>query len=269
MIYELMKRSFFILPFVVIVFAASAVWSFKADWLALERPILLVGQGLASVAQNLRSTVIFFWNMPTIYGENQKLKQELAGFLGLKGVNENLREENSVLRKQLGEANLKKLQFQPARIVGNIQEGGVLYYLLDKGKSDGIKEKQGVVIGNILLGQVEKASLQSSLLLPVTAPTSFIPVEIRSTEGKFLGQGILIGQYNLSLKLDKVLPEVELKAGDWLLTSAQGSMIKPGLLVGKVEKVFKQDNQIFQWANVNPLIDFSLLKVVFVASYES
>jgi len=260
-----MKRTILLLLTIVVIFLASSFWSFKADWWVIERPILLVGQSLAGVSTNLRSAVMFFWNMPTIYAENQKLGLELASFSGLKVVNGALTEENAVLRKQLGEKNLTKLQFLPVRTLGNIQESGTLYYLLDKGSGDGILEKQSVVLENIFLGVVEKVSRQSSLFLPVTAPTSSIPAEIRSPEGKFKGQGILVGQYNLSLKLDKVLPEVELNVGDWVVTSGEGNVIKPGFLIGKVDKVFKKDNQIFQWASVDSAIDFSLLKIVFIA----
>ena len=202
--------------------------------------------------------------MPTIYKENQKLKLELTSFSGLEVVNGALTEENAVLRKQLGEKNLKKLQFLPVGVLGNIQENGALYYLLDKGSADGVLEKQSVVLENIFLGVVEKVSRESSLFLPATAPTSSIPVEIRSPKGKFKGQGILVGQYNISLKLDKVLPEVELNVGDWIVTSGEGNIIKPGFLIGKVDKIFKKDNQIFQWASVNSAIDFSLLNIVFV-----
>jgi len=259
-----MKRAFLLLLTIVIIFLASSFWSFKADWWVLERPILLAGQGLASVSLNLRSTIMFFLNMPTIYKENQKLKLELTSFSGLEVVNGALTEENAVLRKQLGEKNLKKLQFLPVGVLGNIQENGALYYLLDKGSADGVLEKQSVVLENIFLGVVEKVSRESSLFLPATAPTSSIPVEIRSPKGKFKGQGILVGQYNISLKLDKVLPEVELNVGDWIVTSGEGNIIKPGFLIGKVDKIFKKDNQIFQWASVNSAIDFSLLNIVFV-----
>lgn len=260
-----MKQKIFLILVILIIFLASSFWSFRADWWVLERPILLAGQGLTTVAQNLRSTVMFFWEMPSVYVENQKLKLELIGLSGLKAVNGSLTEENAVLRKQLGEKNLQKTEFLAVRILGNVQEGGVLYYLLDKGSTYGIQEKQSVVIENIFLGAIEKVSRQSSLFLPVTAPTSSVPVEIRSPDGKFKGQGILVGQYNLSLKLDKVLPEVGLKVGDWVITSGEGNVIKPGLSIGKVDKVFKKDNQIFQWADVNSSIDFSLLKIVFVA----
>lgn len=259
-----MKRTLFLLLTIVVIFLASSFWSFKADWWVLERPILLVGQGLANVSLNLRSAIMFFSSMPTIYAENQKLKLELASLSGLKVINTSLTEENAALRKQLGEKNLKKLQFLPARIWGNVSENGVIYYLLDKGSADGVLEKQSVVLENIFLGVTEKVSRESSLFLPVTATTSSIPAEIRSPEGKLKGQGLLVGQYNISLKLDKVLPEVGLNIGDWVITSGAGNVIKPGFLIGRVDKVFKKDNQIFQWASVDSAIDFSLLKIVFV-----
>ena len=76
-------------------------------------------------------------------------------------------------------------------------------------------------------------------------------------------KGVVIGKEN-RLILDKVLQKERLKAGDLLVTSGEKGIFPPHLLVGRIKTIEKDQRQVFQKVEVEPLINYNNLKTVFL-----
>jgi len=72
------------------------------------------------------------------------------------------------------------------------------------------------------------------------------------------------GQGNSQIILDLVPGEAIIKKGDVVFTSALGGIFPKGLLVGKVERIKKDDTKPFQTAEVNPSFNLSQIEKLFI-----
>lgn len=165
-----------------------------------------------------------------------------------------LEEENRILRAQLEAPLPPSWEFLPAKTLGLTR-----FLAIDKGEKDGVRKGQGVLFQNIWVGKVVKVFPSESLVeLPID-PESRIPV----ITGKTNARGILVGQFGKGILLDKVTSQERLELEDSVVTTGEGGYPK-GILVGKIEKIEKKEEEIFQKAQVKTLLPFKELEMVFV-----
>lgn len=166
-----------------------------------------------------------------------------------------LEKENKILREQLKvekEPDKKKILAKVIGLKGKLK--------IDKGSNDGIKKNMAVYFNNFLVGKIVELNPSSSIVELPTDSKSKISVITEQTKAK----GILLGQFNNGLSLDSVLQEEELRLGDQVLTSGEEGNLPSDLIVGRITKVEKKESSLFQRATVEPSIDYSSLKVVFL-----
>ena len=164
-----------------------------------------------------------------------------------------LEEENRVLRKQLGISQKTGWQMIPALVLDRNR-----FLKIDKGRREGVEKGAAVVFENIFLGRVLKVEEFSSVVQLVSDPNSKILA--KTDKG---ARGILVGSYQAGMQLTKVLGDAPLSSDDLVLVQNQEG-VPPNFLLGKVGKVFKDNSQLFQRAEVLPILDISDLEIVFV-----
>jgi len=165
-----------------------------------------------------------------------------------------LEEENKALRAQLETPLPPQWKYQDGKVIGLSGDLSI-----DKGKKDGLKEGQIVLAENILVGKIKKTSAtQSQVQLPINSQ-SIIPV----VTGKTKARGILKGQFGTKIVLENVLQEEKLEENDSVLTSG-GEGFPRGLLIGRIKKIIKKEAEIYQKAEVEPLLNYKELETVFV-----
>lgn len=259
-----MKKEILLILFVAIVFLVSSLLSLKSSFGIFEWPVVFLEQIFSSAAWETKSFTTFLMDLPKIYNQNRELQVELVSLEPLKVKNKELEDQNKELKSQLGEKATAAKTLISALILGNLQEGGDSSFVLDKGKTDKINVGQPVIRSKVLLGLVEKVSDHQSWVLPLTSTQSSLTVNVYDANGNYKTQGLIIGQYNLGLSLDKILPDVNLQKGDLILSSGLDGKSPAGFMIGQIEEVIKKDNQIFQQAKVSPALNFSDLKSVFI-----
>ena len=179
----------------------------------------------------------------------------------------NCQTENTAQRRLLGASLPPDWQFFPAQTAGLI--GGQL--IIDQGEKQGVKVGQAAIFENILVGKVEKAGERIAWMQLPSNKKSRILVKVipdgeegsqrtqSETEGTEKARGLLIGDGE-KMRLEKVLQEENLAEGDLVVTADY----PPNLLIGKIKKVFKKEAEIYQTAEVEPLVDYQKLEIVFL-----
>jgi rod shape-determining protein MreC len=157
--------------------------------------------------------------------------------------------ENAQLRRQLGASLKTEKKLVPAMVFGKNR-----YLEIDNLGVEG----GNVVYLNNLVGRIEKNSGRTSFVQLPTDTGSKIPVKV----GK--ATGLVIGQYNSSILLDKVAQNEEIKVDDLVVTSGEGGSYEPNLIVGKISKIESVPTDLFQKATIVSLIDYGELQTVFV-----
>jgi len=195
-----------------------------------------------------------------LYGENRKLNREL---FSLNQENIRLMEleaENERLRQMLNFISQTEHHYIPAQVIGNNAGGSFNYILLDRGSADGVTKNSPVMSSKGLVGRltaVDKMHSVCQLMLDIKFGLS-VKVERNRIDG------ILHWDRGDLCRLDGIPQNMDIRAGDALITSGMGGIYPKGLAVGKIIKVQKQTGGLFQNIIVEPYTDFHRLEEVFV-----
>lgn len=182
-------------------------------------------------------------------------------------ANASLLKENEALREQFKTSTPRSTDLIPAYVVGtptfipNVTS--ITTLIIDKGAADGIKNDEIVVYKNNVVGKITKVTDHLSEVSIVTQ--SVITVPAQTLNGSL---GVLKGSGSGQMLLANILPSDKISKGDILVTKGdlniQGAGFPPNLVLGKIVAVYKQPSALFQTAEVQSLINFSSLSLVFV-----
>ncbi len=191
--------------------------------------------------------------------ENKYLK-ERNDFL-TRRVNEleSLVIENESLKSALGYASDGTSVSVLARIIGQTDLSGATTLLIDKGEND------GVFVGNLvtnergeLIGDVILTTRTSALMRLITHPDFSVAIKKQQDVSPL---GILEGDFSLSLRLNLIPLEDDLRVGD-VITTARIGNIPENIVIGEVESIEKQEGGLFKSAILRPYS--SVLDTLFV-----
>ncbi|MBM3205830.1 rod shape-determining protein MreC [Candidatus Shapirobacteria bacterium] len=168
-------------------------------------------------------------------------------------------EENEKIKKLLGSPLPSSWRFQEAKVVGFAER-----LRIDKGSQESVGEGMMVVSENILVGKVIVVEENSSLVQRLNDPVSKIPVVVKKPGGSgFQGRGLLSGQGKNKLVLDRVFQGEDIQKGDLVATSGDEGWL-PDLVIGQIQEVLPKSAEVYQRAQVRPLLDYDQLRIVFV-----
>jgi len=198
-------------------------------------------------------------------------KDLLKSNLELEQKVKDLTVENAELKIQLSEKQELQKQadfifssgFQAvnAKIIGRNLQSNFQTIILNKGKNDAIEiglpviAEQGIIIGKIV--EVKNSSCQ---VLLINDSHSSLAALIQDTAIK----GVVIGERGLSLKMELIPQDQQIKNGQVVITSGLEENIPKGLVIGQIEQVVSEPNSFFQQAFLKPLINFDDLIAVSV-----
>jgi rod shape-determining protein MreC len=200
---------------------------------------------------------------------------------------ETLRAENARLQDEVARLQAQVLQYQrqvtetqalaalvdfsrtnpdssytAASVIGRDPSPFLHYIIIDRGSADGIRRGMPVVTDQGLVGRIEAVISNAARVQLITDPGSVVNVRLERAERDVT----LIGSVSGDLSLDLVAQDVNLEVGDILITSGLGGGYPSDLIVGQILTVRKRDSDIFQQAAVQPVVDFSALKIVLVVT---
>jgi rod shape-determining protein MreC len=184
--------------------------------------------------------------------DNDKLKVEI---IRLSQVDK----ENKDLRAQLSTPQTDGYTMIETQTLGYVPDVGTKELLLSSGSSVGVREGQVVVSGNVILGRIINVTADKSTLRLLTDPqTKMLVATLRGGT-----RGILVGQFQSSLEMTKVLPDGDLRVGDSVVATGEENWPK-GMAVGEITKISRTEGELFQQADIKPLISYDSLQTVFI-----
>ena len=151
-------------------------------------------------------------------------------------------------------------QYIAAAVIGKDPSPFLHYVIIDHGSDDGVQHGMPVVTQQGLVGRVAAVTASASRVRLITDPESVVNVRLQGQNEDALAEGSITGDVTLGM----VSQNVTLNSGDILLTSGLGGNYPTDILVGQVVNVEKTENELFQTASVQPVIDFAGLRAVLV-----
>ena len=171
-----------------------------------------------------------FQSYQRIYDQNQELRRELRRMTAWKEAALQLEQENARLR----DLNNVRLDPRLTYITGVVlADSGSPFrqsVLINVGSRDGIVDGWATMDGIGLVGRISGVGANTSRVILLTDATSRIPAIIQPS-----GQRALItGDNSAAPPIDFLEDPDQVRPGDRIVTSGDGEVFPPGLLIGQV-----------------------------------
>ncbi len=151
-------------------------------------------------------------------------------------------------------------RYVAATVIGRDPSPFLQYAIINRGSDDGLRRGMPVVTQQGLVGRIAAVTAGAARIQLITDPGSKINVRIQPSGAGAVLQGEITGD----VSLDMIPQSANVQTGDLVLTSGLGGSYPPDILIGQVTGVRSRDNDLFQSASVQPVVDFSQLDIVLV-----
>jgi rod shape-determining protein MreC len=222
--------------------------------------------GISRVVEPFRDAWNWVGDLFSAQSQNKKLRREVAKLHALVAEQLVLRQENQRLKQLLDvrddEVYPAGTEFVAARVIALPTEAWYSTVTINAGSSKGIQLYDPVVNEqNGLVGRITAVSSNASQVTLITDQESAVGAEVLPGEARGLVAGSLTGD----LTMDLVDRSEKILRGQVVVTSGESNVLRiPGIPIGIVEDVGKQDVELYQSVYIKPLVDFKRLQWVLV-----
>jgi rod shape-determining protein MreC len=193
-------------------------------------------------------------------------------------INEQLEAEVSRLQSQIIELQQQNSEMQvlaalldfarthaeneyiTAAVIGRDISPFLHYVIINRGSDDGLRRGMPVVSSQGLVGRVAAVTADGARVQLINDPDTAINVRIQPSGAEGLLQGSITGD----ITVEAIAQDASIQTGDLILTSGLGGNYPPDMLVGQVSGIRQRPIELFQTANVEPVVDFNQLGIVLV-----
>jgi rod shape-determining protein MreC len=211
---------------------------------AVERTVSGTWQGAVELWRARRDNVV-------LRDDRRRLEQELDRLAEVEI-------ENGRLRRLLDFRDTLHGDLLTARVIGYDATGLARTILVDRGDADGVVKGAAALTPEGVVGQIFLASANAARILLITDHNSGVDALVQRTRARGIVQGTVDG--GCALKYVKRTEDVQV--GDAVITSGVDGIFPKGLPIGRVIGVDKRGKGLFQYAEVQPRVDFDRLEEV-------
>lgn len=173
--------------------------------------------------------------------------------------------ENLRLRRLLDFKSTLEAETIAAQVVLHDMTGWFQTLIIDKGFKDQIAPDMAVVNDEGVVGRVLDVSDRYSRTLLITDPGSSVDAIIQRNRVR----GVLGGKDANGCILKYVRGNLDVQAGDLVISSGKDGIFPKGLRLGIVQGIFKDPVDLFQKIEVKPLVRLSALEEVLIIKRET
>lgn len=171
-----------------------------------------------------------FQSYTKVYEQNLELREELQRMKGWREAAVQLEQQNARLRELNNVSLSPRLSYVTGEIIADSGSPFRQSGLVNIGQRDGVVEGAAAIDGLGLVGRVSGLAEGSSRILFLTDASSRVPAIIRPS-----GQRTIVaGDNSVAPALDFIEDIEEVQAGDRVVTSGEGGIFPPDLLIGQV-----------------------------------
>ncbi|MBD3359912.1 MAG: rod shape-determining protein MreC [Candidatus Buchananbacteria bacterium] len=201
----------------------------------------------------LRFSFINYQEAQAFKSENEQLQSELNQLIYENSQLKAYKLENEKLKELLNYFQENDFDYLTAKVIGrDMDKDNTL--LINKGSQQGIKEGYPVVVDNgIIIGKTISVRDNLSTVLLVTDNLSQLAISKIDTNKT---TGLAQGEFGLSIKVDLIPQDLEIKQDDLIITSGLEKNIPRGLILGKVNRIISHENDLFKSVTISPLVDY-------------
>ncbi|MEI6516030.1 MAG: rod shape-determining protein MreC [bacterium] len=243
-------------------------------------------ESMASYQGAVTRTLSRFQRGPALAGNPEEVARDRDRLtLEVAALRLRVREQEVALRENVELRNLlgyrARLAFKTVacEVIARDDGSGWWQILrLDKGREDGILEGMPVITPEGVVGRTIEVSSQTCdvLLISDRSFKTSVRFEQDGSYGILHGGGVsLNGVHGVGVlclpslyRVDYVRKDLEIKTGEWVMTSGLGGVFPAGLMVGRVVRMRPDESGLYQQAEIAPAADLARLQRVLVIMSE-
>ena len=173
---------------------------------------------------------------------------------------EDVEKENSRLRKMLQLSEKSSFHLLPSRVIAQDPFPNSNVLTIDKGESAGIKKNMGALVENGVAGYVFRVYSKTAQVLLLSDRKAVLPARIQRSRV----YGLIEGKSRTVLELKYLNNEDDVSPGDQVVTSGVDSFFPPGLPIGSVSEVHKEEYGMNQEVKIRPYVKASQIEELFI-----
>ena len=212
--------------------------------------------GVNAIMRKTSDSFSFIGDIIDVYEENERLNEEVSRLEEWRSVAERLALENQRLIDLLQVKSLPHEILVSPRVISLIGGAYARSALVNSGRNDGVESDLTVVDGTGLIGRTIHVGFTTSEVLLLTDINSRIPVRVERSGDN----GIAIGTNNSDLRLAFLPLNPDIQVGDRILTSGDGGIFRPDLVVGTVTSIEEGTIHVTPQSRLSNLNFVSILK---------
>ncbi len=152
-----------------------------------------------------------------------------------------------------------------ARIIARDSGNWYHSFIINKGSNDGVETDMNVIAGSGLVGRVTEVGPNWAKVLSIIADNSNVSATLLSTEEHLIVSGDLEMYSQGSIRFSQLIDrEGSVTNGDKIVTSNISDKYLPGILIGYIESIDVDSNNLTKSGEVTPAVDFGHLDEVLV-----
>lgn len=205
------------------------------------------------------SGVKHFWNLPeensALLAENARLKNQLAQRSVYTVTSDSLKTRIDSVYRQ-------KFTYLPAEVIDYSLRKKDNYFLINKGKKDGVKEDMAVLSPYGVVGAVLSASENYSSVISVLHSQTNIKARVKGLE--YFGIVVWPGDDHRELSLTEIPKYLKVEVGDTVMTAGASAAYPEGIPIGKVTTLTPNDDTGDFEITVTTFDDLATVRGVYV-----
>ena len=219
-----------------------------------------VNGAISLVSKEIKQSGLFLINA---YGSQQKIKDYERRLKELQSqaiLLKRFETENESLRSALQFKSSSRYSLVGANIIGRDNKTWNSMIIVDAGTEKGIRAGLTVISTQGLVGRVVESFENYSKIMLITSSQSSIGIMLPK-ENIF---GIAYGGFGNRLVLQYIPESASIEVSDSVVVSSSSSLYLPGISVGKVSKIDKNVDNIFQKVEIDTSTNFSKIGIIFI-----
>ncbi|MDP3986377.1 MAG: rod shape-determining protein MreC [Candidatus Veblenbacteria bacterium] len=248
-----------------IILAVGPLWpplqNITQPWLA---PLTRWASGLGDWTRQV-------WQVSALGLENESLRHQVAELNARQATAEAVRQENEELRRLASLPVAAGYERVAVEVIGRQEDETGTSYIVNRGRRDGLEvglalvagaaEEDSGIAGLLLVGTITEVGEQVARFRLTTSSASRVLVQLAQT---VTARSLAVGEYNLAVRLRFLELDQPVAVGDTVVTSNLNQLVPPGLLVGTVTTVERQEYELFQTAVVTPPVPLERFRFLYV-----
>lgn len=226
----------------------------------MQRGINTAGRWFSGRADTLKS-------LQSVMSENEELKAQ---------VDQLTTELNTIQLEKYELDNLRTLfeldkkypsyKKVGARVSGKDAGNWFDIFTIDKGSKHGIEKDMNVIAGSGLVGIVISVTTNSSVVRTIIDDSTNISASALTNKERFIVSGNLMTMTeNQVIEFENLKnPDDAIQSGEQVVTSHISDLYLPGILIGQIQTIEKESNNLLCSGTIAPAVDFEHLEEVLI-----